>query len=506
MDKILLKKSLLTLITPLIIWTIVVLVSFVWNINAVNRNTSQTVKSVGRAFFREIETTRLWNAQHGGVYVPITDKTQPNPYLDVPNRDIESTTGVELTKVNPAFMTRQIAEVAQQANKIQYHITSLNPIRPANAASDWETPALQEFENGVEEFFAFDEIAQNYRYMAHLPVEEACLKCHAKQGYKLGEVRGGISVTIEGEAYLQAASQAKNNLTLMHGIVLFGGAIAYSLFWRFRENQMLILEEKNANIEQSNQRIMDSIHYAERIQGAILPTAGEMEKNLNDYFVVYKPKDIVSGDFYWLAQIEDEVMIAVADCTGHGVPGALLAMIGDTLLRKIVMENGITDPAKILERLHEEIRFKLKQEDKKKKRGERNDGMDIALCRLDRQHKNLIFAGANRPLYHVKNAELHEIKGDRRSIGGRQRKAKRVYSRHEIKVEPGDMIYLSSDGIVDHPNQDNKKFGSTRLKELLQDLAQYETEKQQEMLLSAVEKHQSLEKQRDDMVLLGIKI
>ena len=132
-------KNALYAFPPIILWMLVVFYSLFWNIRTVEDNTLRIVENTGRSFFQEIETTRLWNAQHGGVYVPVTEETQPNPYLDDPRRDVVTTDGMGLTKVNPAYMTRQIAEIARVESNIQYHITSLKPIRPKNKADEWET-------------------------------------------------------------------------------------------------------------------------------------------------------------------------------------------------------------------------------------------------------------------------------------------------------------------------------------------------------------------------------
>ncbi len=139
-------KDKLYFIFVIIFWTVIVAFSLHSNLQTVDNNNFSLVSNVGRAFFKEIETTRLWNAMHGGVYALITEKTKPNPYLKVPDRDIISKKkGLRLTKVNPAFMTRQIAEIAKKENNIQFHITSLNPIRPANKADEWETKVLTFF-------------------------------------------------------------------------------------------------------------------------------------------------------------------------------------------------------------------------------------------------------------------------------------------------------------------------------------------------------------------------
>lgn len=153
----------------------------------------------GAALFSLVQTTREWNAQHGGVYVPVGDKAQPNPYLDHPGRDLETVDGKRLTMINPAFMTRQIAELASRGDGIRLHITSLTPIRPGNQPDLWEKNALQRFEAGepeVLELVREQADAPVHRYMAPLRVQEPCMQCHAAQGYEVGDIRGGISVSM----------------------------------------------------------------------------------------------------------------------------------------------------------------------------------------------------------------------------------------------------------------------------------------------------------------------
>jgi hypothetical protein len=205
-------------------WSAVLVGLLLWNINSNNRQVAETIRYQARAFFEQILTTRFWNASHGGVYVPVTETTRPNPFLEDPDRDLTTTSGMELTKINPAFMTRQIAEIAMARNKVHFHITSRRPIRPANAADPWETAALESFEQGVPEVFA--KVAATgsegdlFRFMAPLWVDEPCLQCHATQGYKLHDLRGGISVTIPAVS-VEAAQ--KRHTSLVVGI--------YGLIW-----------------------------------------------------------------------------------------------------------------------------------------------------------------------------------------------------------------------------------------------------------------------------------
>ena len=249
----LIKKSITHLIIINTAWTVLIIVSLFYNIYIVNNYNTQLVKNVAAAFFREIQVTRGWNASHEGVYVPITEKTQPNQYLPIKNRDITTTTGLKLTKINPAFMTRQISEInALKKDNIQFHLTSLNPIRPKNKPFSWEVKALHSFEKGKKSYFAFNKENQDYRYMGPLWVEEACLKCHAQQGYKLGEIRGGISVIIPKGLKMGNDDLSITSLTIMHIIVWFIGIVISILFWKYRERQLKILsDEQNITKEQN---------------------------------------------------------------------------------------------------------------------------------------------------------------------------------------------------------------------------------------------------------------
>lgn len=180
------------------IWTLFVLSAMVWNYKAERTETYETAKLQARAAFENDILYRRWNAEHGGLYAPVTESTPPNYYLKAPERDIVTPQGQKLTKINPAYMTRQVHEIALKTTGVKGHITSLNPIRPQNKPDDWEAHALKVFQNGVEEVSSV-EIFDGDKYMRlmrPLFTEEGCLKCHAVQGYQEGDLRGGISVSV----------------------------------------------------------------------------------------------------------------------------------------------------------------------------------------------------------------------------------------------------------------------------------------------------------------------
>ncbi|MBX7222048.1 MAG: FHA domain-containing protein [Blastocatellia bacterium] len=258
-------------------------------------------------------------------------------------------------------------------------------------------------------------------------------------------------------------------------------------------------------IQRINTHVMDSIRYAERIQQAILPTQQRVDQMIQDNFVLFRPKDIVSGDFYWFHEVNGVVIAAVADCTGHGVPGAFMSMIGNTLLNQIVIEKHILDPALILENLHNGVREALRQTQAD---SESQDGMDVCLCRIE--PGQVTFAGAKRPLYCVplngSPLTLEEIKGDKRSVGGMQKEARRTFTNQTIAVGSGLMLYLTSDGFGDQPSPEGAKYGTRRLKELLSSFAHLPAREQFDTLVSELDRHQGTEVQRDDLSVIGIRV
>jgi PAS domain S-box-containing protein len=257
------------------------------------------------------------------------------------------------------------------------------------------------------------------------------------------------------------------------------------------------------DIQEKNKKINDSINYARRIQNAILPDNSIVNKALPDSFVLYKPRDVVSGDFPWFVQLGDNIFIAAVDCTGHGVPGALLSLIGYFLLNDIVRSRGVTDPGKILDLLDEGVTQTLRQD-----RGDAatKDGMDIALCRIDIKQNIVEYAGAHRPLLVMKNGVMEEVKGDRFPVGGGIAKNQVGFRTNRVQLKNGDSIYFSSDGFPDQfGGSEGKKFGSKRTRELVEQLHQLPASESYKLFEEAWENWRGQTKQTDDVLLIGIK-
>jgi ligand-binding sensor domain-containing protein/serine phosphatase RsbU (regulator of sigma subunit) len=256
---------------------------------------------------------------------------------------------------------------------------------------------------------------------------------------------------------------------------------------------------KSREIEEKNRDITASIRYAERIQRAMLPRPD----SFHDTFVLYMPKDIVSGDFYWMYDSGDEQFIAACDCTGHGVPGAFMSIIGHNSLNKVVREYGITRPGAILNQLNAEVVKALMQRNEETI----NDGMDLTLIAFNRKKFTLNFAGAYNPLYLVRKGEVITYKGDRFPIGMSSIEAKKTFLNQEVDIQPGDMIYLCSDGYADQfGSSEGKKYKSGNVKKLLAEIWNLPISDQHDKLEKEILDWKGDLPQVDDIMFIGTKI
>jgi serine phosphatase RsbU (regulator of sigma subunit) len=248
----------------------------------------------------------------------------------------------------------------------------------------------------------------------------------------------------------------------------------------------------------------NSITYASRIQRGMLPPTNQIITVLPEHFILYMPRDIVSGDFYWFAEKEEVSLLAAADCTGHGVPGAFMSMICIALLDSIVYEKNITSPDKVLERLSRDVIATLDQ-----KNTNSHDGMDVVLLSISKDKKTVQYAGAKNPLFYVTNNEIHEIKGDKCPVGDPYYPEDRQFTAHTIQITSPTYFYALSDGYPDQfGGKEKRKFGKKELRNILLNVHTEEMDRQRHILQENITQwmDRGLEKQIDDILVIGVKL
>lgn len=269
-----------------------------------------------------------------------------------------------------------------------------------------------------------------------------------------------------------------------------------------KEETLFQLQCQMTEIASKNKNITDSLIYAQRIQEALLPSEDYFRGYLKESFIFYKPKDIVSGDFFWIEEKEDRIFIIAADCTGHGVPGALMSMIGHELLDKIINVDKVLQPSQILEILSKGLEKIFNRE--KNVGTIIHDGMDIAICVVDRANRKIQFSGAFLPLYIIRDNRLIELKGDKYFIGMTPPGV--TYSNTEMELMKDDMMYLFSDGYIDQfGGSENKKFMYRRFRYLLMTIYHFPVEDQKSILEENIKTWMGGNPQIDDMLVIGFK-
>ena len=305
-----------------------------------------------------------------------------------------------------------------------------------------------------------------------------------------------------------AEAEKKKQIIVIWSVI--SGLLLVLVFSFFIFKRWRITQQQKNIIEKQKEKIIDSITYAQRIQESILMEEREIKNYLPDSFIFFKPKDIVSGDFYWCTKIDDKIILAAVDCTGHGVPGAFMSMIGNTLLNQIVNEKHITKPSEILQLLNLGVFEALHQE---KDGSLADDGMDIALCCIDYKNNEVQFAGAQNPLYIVSANQIEVISADIHVIGGCITTSiitdpmKKEFTNHVIPIKKDMSIYLFSDGYMDQfGGSENKKFGVKRFKELLLNNQHQGMKKQKELITSTHNEWRGNSNQIDDILVMGVRI
>ncbi len=334
--------------------------------------------------------------------------------------------------------------------------------------------------------------------------------------------------------------QLRRQRAVRNGLIIFGflilavaALILYNFIQKKKANRLLSMQneeiskqrdeiaQKNIELQKTyfkikkqNQNISDSIAYAQRIQEAMLPGEESLNKYIPDSFILYKPRDVVSGDFYWFAEVniiaegsdgkntEKGFVIACVDCTGHGVPGAFMSMIGINLLENITSK-GVESAGKVLEEMHTSIRNSLRQH-----KNDNRDGMELSICLLNENKKVLEFAGAKAPMFYIQNGKSHFVKGDPTPIGGMQPEPKREFTNHKIDLSSPITVYLFTDGYADQfGGPKGYKFSTRKLRDLLIKNADKTICKQKEKLDQQYDKWKDNNyKQLDDILVMGFRL
>lgn len=359
-------------------------------------------------------------------------------------------------------------------------------------------------QNKFQDALAMHELFTEMRdSVFNVETQKSTFKQQAKYDYEKQQVLNDA----EHQKELAVAEEEKKRqqivtYSIASGLLL---VIAFAIFifnrLRITRKQKLIIEKQKKIVDQKNKHITDSINYAKRIQDSILPSEQELSKCFSDYFIFFLPREIVSGDFYWLSNPSGKTILAIADCTGHGVPGAFMSMIGNTLLNEIVNEKNIFQPNEILNQLNEGIVHALHQESRSQ-----DDGMDISICLFDKEKNKITFAGANHSMYVVQNNSIEEIKGDIYSIGSMFGKKDFSFTQKEIALSKNSSIYFSTDGFADQVGGKNgKKILVKQLQELLLSVSSLGTTEQEQIIKKTFMEWKGNYSQLDDVLLAGIK-
>jgi serine phosphatase RsbU (regulator of sigma subunit)/tetratricopeptide (TPR) repeat protein len=365
----------------------------------------------------------------------------------------------------------------------------------------------------------FERAAFFFRESNHLRMliyDEETASAAAAAAKKYQAVERKKQIELLEEANKTAAIKAERDELVKWAIIgvvivllIFSGYVVRNYYRKKRDNTLLqeqneAIEEQKAIIEVKNEEITDSISYALRIQNAVLPTSEKLNALFPDNFIYYCPRDIISGDFYWAAEGRGGVrFLAVADCTGHGVPGAMMSMLGSSILNRLIVRKNMTSPGKILDALHGELLTTLNAT---KDTRQVNDGMDIAVLMFDPAKQEVVFASADRPVFIVKNGLLDVLRPDKVSIGSSLPKTS-PYTDRVIPIDSGLSVYLYTDGITDQfGGTDKKKFMTKQLKDLVASTTRLSISERKELFTRTFDVWKAGMEQTDDMTLINIVI
>jgi serine phosphatase RsbU (regulator of sigma subunit) len=380
--------------------------------------------------------------------------------------------------------------------------------------------------NYEKAYYAFELFIQTRDSIQNINNSKALIRSEYKYDYEIKSKADSIERAKEKEISIAKIAQQEAEISAKRNqqFFLFGGlalVLIFAIFMynRFKvtqrqknvieeqknkvEEQNVLIQHQKHEVEEKNKEITDSINYAKRIQEAILPSRYSLVENLKNGFVLYKPKDIVAGDFYWLEKYDNKVFFAAADCTGHGVPGAMVSVVCSNAISKALLEDGITETGKILDRTRELVIEKFSKSGENVK-----DGMDISLVKFEVENNeivNLEWSGANNPLWLIRKGELLETKPDKQPIGN-YAEAK-PFTTHFIEIQKGDTLYVFTDGYEDQfGGEKGKKFKSAKMKELFLSIQEFGMDDQKDRINKAFENWRGELEQVDDVCVIGVRI
>ncbi|HLP14579.1 MAG TPA: two-component regulator propeller domain-containing protein [Flavobacteriales bacterium] len=338
----------------------------------------------------------------------------------------------------------------------------------------------------------FDKSAYNKTYLQELSSQN-----------NIEEILEGIRKDGKSVTYESTHKQPDGNLKWTHGSLtpIFENNKLDKIIVIYTDITDRVITEHA--LIQTNKDITDSIHYAKKIQEAILPSTSVLSNNFPDSFIFYRPRDIVSGDFFWFTRVKKTFVVACADCTGHGVPGAMMTMIGNEFLHQIINNAMVTGPDTALKLLDKQITRAMHNESSEK---ETKDGMDIGLCTINTETLYMQFSGANIPLYLVRDGKINDFDALKSPIGTPKNENEQ-YTSHEFQLEKGDMLYMSTDGYIDQlGGEKGRKFMRKKFKELLIHMHKLPVSEQEKLLAKYHAEHRGSYPQTDDMLVMGIRI
>lgn len=417
------------------------------------------------------------------------------------NTDLNQEPSVEGNNYIPTEEnTENIEETDHQETTGTSNKLSRNLPTQFKSVSDWKNLSKEDLDKRAEELSSAWEQLEKDKSMA-VTEEDFMLIQAREEMLKAAEKELEAANALIDEQDMKLSAQRKFTYSLI-GIILLLGGLAFLLFRSIKQKKIA-----NFELEKRNKKITASITYAERIQRSILLSDDQIKAIIPESFVFYKPLDVVSGDFYWFSEVNGKAIMAAIDCTGHGVPGAFMSLIGNTLMNQIVNEKKITDPAAILKELHHGIVSALRQEHDEEAA---QDGMDMSICSLNKTTRELKFAGAMNPVFLVNKGEVSELSADIRGIGGilRRKKPRPVeFNETKITLDKGTCIYMFSDGYMDQfGGNTGEKFNLSRFKELLKDMEGKSMQDQKQLAESTFNKWKGNHHQIDDILLIGAKV